>query len=121
MLISAAATIGVATLTQRVINDGLLKDDSGVVIETDIWMMVLGLVAAGALAGAAVFAVFFSEGTAYVIRSELYRHVQRLSFENGPHEQLTERKGLYYNLYMSQFRGKGTAGEDVDTSGFAST
>jgi ABC-type multidrug transport system fused ATPase/permease subunit len=82
VLISAAATIGVATLTQRVINDGLLKDDSGVVIETGIWMIVLGLVAAAALAGAAVFAVFFSEGTAYVIRSELYRHVQRLSFEN---------------------------------------
>ena len=70
VLISAAATIGVATLTQRVINDGLLKTGSGVVIETGIWMIVLGLVAAAALAGAAVFAVFFSEGTADVIRSE---------------------------------------------------
>jgi ABC-type multidrug transport system fused ATPase/permease subunit len=41
--------------------------------------------------------------------------------ENGPHDQLMEQKGLYYNLYMSQFRGKGPAGEDVDTSGFVST
>ena len=32
-----------------------------------------------------------------------------------------EQKGLHHNLYMSQSRGKGPAGEGVDTSGFVST
>lgn len=31
--------------------------------------------------------------------------------EFGPHDELMARKGFYYNLYMSQFKGKGPAGE----------
>ena len=40
--------------------------------------------------------------------------------EQGPHDELMARQGFYYNLFMSQFKGKGPAGE-VDTSGFTST
>jgi len=40
--------------------------------------------------------------------------------EQGPHDELMAAKGFYYNLFMSQFKGKGPAGE-VDTSGFVST
>ena len=36
------------------------------------------------------------------------------------HDKLMAEKGLYYNLFMSQFKGKGPGGE-VDTSGFVST
>jgi len=40
--------------------------------------------------------------------------------EFGSHDELMAEKGFYYNLYMSQFKGKGPAGE-VDTSAFVST
>jgi ABC-type multidrug transport system fused ATPase/permease subunit len=40
--------------------------------------------------------------------------------EYDNHENLMAKKGFYYNLFMSQFKGKGPAGE-VDTSGFIST
>ena len=40
--------------------------------------------------------------------------------EQGPHDELMAQKGFYYKLFMSQFKGKGPAGE-VDTSGFIST
>ena len=40
--------------------------------------------------------------------------------EMDSHDELMAEKGLYYNLYMSQFKGKGPGGE-VDTSGFVST
>ncbi len=40
--------------------------------------------------------------------------------EMDPHDKLMAEKGLYYNLFMSQFKGKGPGG-DVDTSGFVST
>ena len=40
--------------------------------------------------------------------------------ELGSHAELMAEKGFYYNLYMSQFKGKGPGG-DVDTSGFVST
>lgn len=43
--------------------------------------------------------------------------------EQGAHDELMALKGFYYKLYMSQFKGKGPAGEsgDVDASGFVST
>jgi len=40
--------------------------------------------------------------------------------EIDSHDSLMAEKGFYYNLYMSQFKGKGPGGE-VDTSGFVST
>ena len=40
--------------------------------------------------------------------------------EMDSHDTLMAEEGLYYNLYMSQFKGKGPGGA-VDTSGFAST
>jgi ATP-binding cassette subfamily B protein len=40
--------------------------------------------------------------------------------EMDSHDKLMAEKGLYYNLFMSQFKGKGPGG-DVDTSGFVST
>ena len=40
--------------------------------------------------------------------------------EMDSHDKLMAEKGLYYNLFMSQFKGKGPGG-DVDTSGLVST
>ena len=82
LLISATASISLATLNQQLINDGLMAGKPLVIIETGIWMVVLALVAGGAMAGTAAFAVFFAQGTAYLIRSELYHKIQTFSFAN---------------------------------------
>ncbi len=82
LMISALATIGLATLIQQLINDGLLAGDPVVIIETGIWMTLLALIAGGSMAGTAAFAVFFAQGTAYLVRSELYDKIQTFSFAN---------------------------------------
>ncbi len=41
--------------------------------------------------------------------------------EIGPHDELMAKKGFYYNLYMSQFKGKLPGSGEVDHSQFAST
>jgi ABC-type multidrug transport system fused ATPase/permease subunit len=82
LLISATATIAVATLNQRLINDGLLAQDAIVILDTGIWMAVLAVVAGVTLAGTAYYAVFFAQGTAYVVRAELYDKIQTYSFAN---------------------------------------
>lgn len=41
--------------------------------------------------------------------------------EFGPHDELMARKGFYYNLYMSQFKGKGPAGEAGTKMDFVAT
>ena len=41
--------------------------------------------------------------------------------EFGPHDELMAKKGFYYNLYMSQFKGKLPGSAAVDMSQFVST
>jgi len=75
-------SVGVATLTQRLINEGLVAGNLEVIIDTGIAMVVLSLIAGGTLAGTAAFAVFFAQGTAFYVRDGLYTKVQTLSFGN---------------------------------------
>jgi ATP-binding cassette subfamily B protein len=82
LAVSAVLLVVVATLNQRLINDGLLKNDIGVVVETSVIMIALTLLAAGFQVWNAYYAVFFAQGTAFVVRSELYRKIQTFSFEN---------------------------------------
>jgi ATP-binding cassette subfamily B protein len=82
LLVSGAASIGMATMTQKVINEGLVAGDTTVIVTTGIWMAVLALVSGGAMAVAAAIAVFFMQGTAWVMRTELYSKLQDYSFEN---------------------------------------
>jgi len=82
LLISALASVGVATLTQILINDGLIAEDMNVIVSTGVWMVVLAIIAGGTLAGTAAFAVFFAQGTAFYVRDGLYSKVQTLSFSN---------------------------------------
>jgi len=37
------------------------------------------------------------------------------------HDNLIAKKGFYYSLYMSQFKGKAPAGTDAATADFIST
>jgi ATP-binding cassette subfamily B protein len=82
LLVSALASVAVATLTQRMINDGLVAGDVNVIVSTGVTMVVLALIAGGTLAGTAAFAVFFAQGTAFYVRDGLYSKIQTLSFGN---------------------------------------
>jgi ATP-binding cassette subfamily B protein len=82
LLISALCSVGVATLTQRLINDGLIAGNLEVIVDTGIAMVILALIAGGTLAGTAAFAVFFAQGTAFYVRDGLYTKSQTLSFGN---------------------------------------
>ncbi|MDX1414986.1 MAG: ABC transporter ATP-binding protein [Candidatus Promineifilaceae bacterium] len=82
LFISALCMIGVATLTQRLINDGIATGNIEVVLQTGIWMGLLAIVAGLTMAGTAAFAVFFAQGTAYIIRAALYEKVQEFTFAN---------------------------------------
>jgi len=82
LLISAAASMGVATLNQRLINDGIEAGNMDVVLDVGIWMMLLAMIAGAAMAGTASYAVFFAQGTAYLLRTKLYNKIQTFSFEN---------------------------------------
>jgi ATP-binding cassette subfamily B protein len=82
VLISATAIIGVASLNQQLINEGIETGDIEVILGTGFWMLVLALVSGLCLAGTAYFAVFFSQGTGYYIRSRLYQKILTFSFGN---------------------------------------
>ena len=82
LIISAVSMLGVAALSQYMINEGIEAGDISVLVDTAIWMTVLTLVSGSTMAGTAALAVFFSQGTAYVIRDKLYRKIQTFSFAN---------------------------------------
>ena len=82
VLISATAIIGVATLNQQLINDGIEAGDVEAILSTGIWMLLLALISGLCLSGTAYLAVFFSQGTGYYVRSYLYRKIQTFSFGN---------------------------------------
>ena len=82
LMLSALSMIGVATLNQRLINEGIQAQNETVLVRTGIFMMVLALFGGLCMAGTAAFAVFFSQGTAYIVRTELYNKIQTFSFGN---------------------------------------
>lgn len=82
LLISACASLTTAFLSQRLINDGIGGRDAEVIVTTGLWMLVAALVAGAAMIGAGWYAVYFSQGTAYFIRREVYAKIQRFSFAN---------------------------------------
>ena len=82
LLVAAASLIGIATLIQRIINQGIEAQNLKVIIDTGIWMLVLAIVGGGAITWTASLAVFFAQGTAYVLRAELYNKLQTFSFAN---------------------------------------
>ena len=82
LTLSVVCTLGTAFLNQRLVNDGLLAKNTDVVIETGIWMAVLAVLSGVLITGTALIAVFFSQGTAYAMRTMLYERVQTFTFGN---------------------------------------
>jgi ABC-type multidrug transport system fused ATPase/permease subunit len=82
VLVSAAATIAVASLNQKLVNQGIEMNNFEMVIDTGLQMLLLALVSGGCLGVAAYISVFFSQGIGYVIRTLLYEKIQTFSFAN---------------------------------------
>ena len=82
VLISAIAIIGVASLNQQLINEGIEAGDVEAILGTGLKMLVLAVISGLCLSGTAYLAVFFSQGTGYYIRAYLYRKIQTFSFGN---------------------------------------
>ncbi len=82
LLIAASASIGVATLTQTLINDGIVPGNLDVVINTGLWMAGLALVGGLSMAVTGALAVFFAQGVAFGLRKFAYDNIQRFSFAN---------------------------------------
>ncbi|CUS06066.1 ABC transporter related [Candidatus Promineifilum breve] len=82
LIVAALCTILMATQTQKLLNEGLYAGNILVIVNTGITMTVLTAVAGLCLAGTAALAVFFAQGTAYYIRTELFAKIQTFSFAN---------------------------------------
>ena len=115
LLISVLATVGFATLTQGIVNLGMVEGDPEAVLNIGFWMLVLAVVAGICMAIAAGLAVFFSQGAAYFVRSRLYEKIQTFSFGNfdrHPTGQLMVRlnadvlnvqNGMLYSLLLGLY------------------
>jgi ABC-type multidrug transport system fused ATPase/permease subunit len=82
LLISAVCSLATAALTQRLVNEGIAQQNVEVVLNTGFWMIILALIGAAGMIGAGLYAVLFSQGTAYYIRREVYEKIQGFSFAN---------------------------------------
>jgi ABC-type multidrug transport system fused ATPase/permease subunit len=82
VLISATAIIGLASLNQQLINEGIEAGNVEAILNTGLWMLVLAVLSGLCLSGTAYLAVFFSQGTGYYVRSYLYNKIQTFSFGN---------------------------------------
>jgi ABC-type multidrug transport system fused ATPase/permease subunit len=82
VLASAAATIAIASLNQKLVNEGIEMNDFEMVVNTGLQMLLLALVSGVCLGIAAYIAVFFSQGIGFVIRTLLYEKIQTFSFAN---------------------------------------
>ena len=82
LLISALCMIGVATLNQVLINDGIIAENPEAIIRTGLFMAVLAVLAGVTMAGTAALAVFFAQGVAFGLRKYVYAKVQTFSFAN---------------------------------------
>jgi ATP-binding cassette subfamily B protein len=85
MFIAALATVGYSTLITPLVNEGMVAGDAEAALRIGIWMLVLGAVMGVCMSIAASQAVFFSQGTGYVVRKYLYDKIQAYSFENFDH------------------------------------
>ena len=82
LLISALCMIGVATLNQTLINNGIIAGNAEAIVRNGLWMAVLAVLAGFTMAGTAALAVFFAQGVAFGLRKYVYAKVQTFSFAN---------------------------------------
>lgn len=112
---AALATIGFATLTQGLVNDGMRAGDAQAALSIGFWMLVLAVVSGVLFASAAAITIFFAQGTSYTIRTVLYDKLQKLSFANFDHlpssalmvrlnsDALNVQNGVMFGLLMGLY------------------
>jgi ATP-binding cassette subfamily B protein len=85
MFIAALCTVGYSTLITPLVNEGMVAGNAEEALRIGIWMLVLAVIMGICMSIAASQAVFFSQGTGYVVRRDLYEKIQTYSFENYDH------------------------------------
>jgi ATP-binding cassette subfamily B protein len=85
MFIAALATVGYSTLITPLVNEGMVAGNAGEALRIGFWMLLLAVIMGISMSIAASQAVFFSQGTGYVVRRYLYEKIQSYSFENYDH------------------------------------
>jgi len=85
MFIAALCTVGYATLIGPLVNEGMVEGNAEAALRIGFWMLLLALIMGLCMAIAASQAVYFSQGTAYMLRRHLYEKIQGYSFENFDH------------------------------------
>jgi ATP-binding cassette subfamily B protein len=85
MFIAALCTVGYSTLITPLVNEGMVAGNAEEALRIGVWMMVLAVIMGISMSIAASQAVFFSQGTGYVVRRYLYEKIQNYSFENFDH------------------------------------
>ena len=78
----AIGTLAIPAFSQELINDGILKNNFGIIISVGGYMLLAALLAAVCQVANTAIAVKFSEGTAHVLRTDAYDKIQTLSFGN---------------------------------------
>lgn len=120
LVITAATSIGFATLVGPMVNEGVVGGDTTAAIHIGLWMFVLAAVSGAALAIAASSAVFFSQGIGYELRKRLYEKIQMYTFENF--DRLSSSQLMVrLNADMSQFKSKAPGGGGSDGVEFVSS
>jgi ATP-binding cassette subfamily B protein len=85
MFCAAIATVLYSSLITPLVNVGMGEGDMRAVLRIGLFMLLLGLVVGICMVVAASQAVYFAQGTAYVLRRFLYEKIQKYSFENFDH------------------------------------
>ena len=90
MLIAAVCIVAYASLISRLVDEGMIAGDQEAAVDVGISMLLLAVAMGVAIAISGSQAVFFSQGSAFHIRRELYNKVQHYSFENFDHRPTGE-------------------------------
>jgi len=85
MFIAALCTVGYSTLITPLVNEGMVAGNAEEALRIGFWMLLLAVIMGISMSIAASQAVFFSQGTGYVVRRYLYEKIQKYSFENYDH------------------------------------
>ncbi len=82
LAIATLFTLLIPLMTQKLMDDGLLKGDRDATINSVLWMILFSVLGAIFTIANSWYAVQFAERTAHAVRMYLYRKIQTFSFGN---------------------------------------
>lgn len=82
MMIEVAMDLMQPRLVQHIVDEGIVRGDSALIINTGLWMIGLAVIGLAGGIGCAIFAVLTSQGFGTDLRRALFAQVQALSFGN---------------------------------------